>query len=82
MNHRRYITRAPAICGGEPIVAGTRVTLRTVLSSLAEGMAPEAIVADFPSLTEASVRAVNCLRCRVCRGRPAVARHRQIPDLA
>lgn len=58
MNYRPYISRDPAIRGGDPIVAGTRVTPRTVLASLAEGMAPEAIVADFPSLTEASVRAV------------------------
>ena len=38
MNYRPYIARDPAICGGEPVVKGTRVTVRTVLASLAEGM--------------------------------------------
>jgi uncharacterized protein (DUF433 family) len=50
--------RDPAICGGEPVIKGTRVTLRTVLASLAEGATPEEIVADFPSLTIEDVRAV------------------------
>ncbi|PYY06422.1 MAG: hypothetical protein DMG69_23350 [Acidobacteria bacterium] len=40
----------PQICGGEPVFKGTRVTLRTVLPSLAAGDTPEAILAAFPSL--------------------------------
>jgi uncharacterized protein (DUF433 family) len=58
MNYLQYIQRDPGICGGEPVVTGTRVTIRTVLASLAEGMSVEDIIADFPSLTQASVRAV------------------------
>lgn len=58
MNYQAYIARDAGICGGEPVVAGTRVTVRTVLASLAEGMTPEAIVADFPTVSEAAVRAV------------------------
>jgi uncharacterized protein (DUF433 family) len=58
MNYQPYIARDPAICGGEPVVAGTRVTVRTVLASLAEGMAPDEIMADFPTLNEAAGRAV------------------------
>jgi len=37
---------------------GTRVTVRTVLASLAEGASVEEILADFPTLTEPAVRAV------------------------
>jgi uncharacterized protein (DUF433 family) len=44
------IVRDRQICGGEPVFKGTRVTLRTVLASLAAGDNPEKIVADFPSL--------------------------------
>ena len=40
------------------MVKGTRVTVRTVLASLAEGATIEEILADFPTLTEAAVRAV------------------------
>lgn len=58
MNFRPYITRDPAVCGGEPVVTGTRVTVRTVLASLAEGMSVEEIVADFPTLSRDAVRAI------------------------
>jgi len=51
------ILRDPAICGGEPIFKGTRVTLRTVLASLAAGDAPEQILVDFPSLKAEDVKA-------------------------
>jgi uncharacterized protein (DUF433 family) len=50
--------RDPAICGGQAVIRGTRVTLRTVLASLAEGATIEEILADFPTLTERDVRAV------------------------
>ena len=52
------IHRDPKVCGGQPVIAGTRVPLKTVLASLAEGASVEEIVSDFPSLTEADVRAV------------------------
>jgi uncharacterized protein (DUF433 family) len=52
------IIRDPAICGGEPVFRGTRVTLRTVLASLAEGDSVEQIVKSFPTLNEQQVRAV------------------------
>jgi uncharacterized protein (DUF433 family) len=50
----------PGICGGEPVFRGTRVTLRTVLASLAEGHAVEGILTDFPTLTAADVNAAIC----------------------
>lgn len=58
IDYQRYIVRDPGICGGEPIVKGTRVTVRTVLASLAEGLSVEAIMGEFPTLDEAAVRAV------------------------
>ncbi len=51
------IVRDPQICGGEPVLTGTRVTLRTVLASLAEGDSIEQILEDFPSLKVEDVRA-------------------------
>ena len=48
----------PAICGGEPVVKGTRVTVRTILASLAEGMSVEEIARDFPTPDVSAVRAV------------------------
>jgi uncharacterized protein (DUF433 family) len=58
MNYRSFIVRDPAICAGEPVIKGTRVTLRTILASLAEGMTVTEILQDFPTLDEQAVRAV------------------------
>ncbi len=58
IDYRPYIVRDAAICGGELVVRGTRVTVRTVLASLAEGMSVAEIVKDFPTLDESAVRAV------------------------
>ncbi len=58
MDYLDRITRDPAICGGEPVIRGTRVTLRTILASLAEGDSPETLLKDFPTLTEEDIRAV------------------------
>jgi uncharacterized protein (DUF433 family) len=52
------ITRDPQVNGGEPTLRGTRVTVRTVLASLAEGAWIDEILADFPTLSEVQVRAV------------------------
>jgi uncharacterized protein (DUF433 family) len=57
MNHHDRIVRDPGICGGEPVFRGTRVTLRTVLASLAAGDTIEAILADFPSLKHEDIQA-------------------------
>lgn len=58
MDYRKYIRRDPKLCGGEPVVRGTRVTVRTILASLAEGATIEQILEDFPTLGEDDVRAV------------------------
>jgi len=58
MDYKKRIIRDPNICGGEPVIKGTRVLLRTILASLAEGDSIEDIINDFPSLTEEDVRAV------------------------
>lgn len=43
--------------GGKPCFVGTRITVYDVLEYLAGGMSAAEIVADFPELTEAHVRA-------------------------
>lgn len=58
MSTNDRFVRDPGICNGQPVIRGTRVTLRTVLASLAEGAAIDEIVQDFPSLTADDVRAV------------------------
>lgn len=58
LNYEEHIVRDANICGGEPVVKGTRVTVRTILASLAEGASIQDILVDFPTLTEDAVRAV------------------------
>ena len=52
------IIRDPQINGGEPTLRGTRVPVRTVLASLAEGAWIDEILTDFPTIREAHIRAV------------------------
>jgi uncharacterized protein (DUF433 family) len=49
--------RNPQIAGGQPVLRGTRVPLRTVLASLAEGASFEEILRNFPTLTAEHLRA-------------------------
>ena len=56
-NYEQRIVRDRAICGGEPVFKGTRVTLRTVLASLASGDSVQEILLDFPSLAAEDVQA-------------------------
>jgi uncharacterized protein (DUF433 family) len=56
-NYEERIIRDRGICGGEPVFKGTRVTLRTVLASLATGDSAEEILADFPILKPEDIRA-------------------------
>lgn len=48
----------PKINNGEPTVRGTRVPVRTLLASLAEGAWVDELLADFPTLAEEHLRAV------------------------
>ena len=45
------------ICGGRPVLKGTRVTLCTVLASLADGDSAEDLLANFPSLKHEDIKA-------------------------
>lgn len=58
MRFNDFIIQDPGICGGEPVIKGTRVTLRTVLASLADGDTRDDIRRDFPTLTDDALQAV------------------------
>jgi uncharacterized protein (DUF433 family) len=57
-NYQDRIERNPRLAGGEAVIKGTRVPLRTVLASLAEGATVDEILKDFPTLAERDIRAV------------------------
>ncbi len=58
MDYTKFILRDPQVCGGKPVIVGTRITIRTILASLAEGASIKEILSDFPALTEEQVMAV------------------------
>lgn len=58
VNYQKFIERRRQVCGGEPVIKGTRVTVRTILASLAEGASIDEIVNDFPTVSREAVRAM------------------------
>jgi uncharacterized protein (DUF433 family) len=58
IDYTRRFTRDPRVCGGQTVVAATRVPLLKILASLADGAGVEEILVDLPTLGEEDVRAV------------------------
>ena len=57
MTYQDHIARDPQLCGGQPVIRGTRVPVRVILAHLAHGSTVDAIVNEFPTVTEEDVRA-------------------------
>ena len=57
-NYQDFFERKRELVGGELVVKGTRVTVRTLLASLAEGASVDEILADFPTVSREAMRAI------------------------
>ena len=57
VNYGHLITIDPAKRSGKPCIRNLRITVADVLEYLAGGMSIPEILADFPELTDADVRA-------------------------
>ena len=53
----KRITVHPDIFDGKPIIRDMRISVELILSLLAQGVKPEAILADYPELEEADLQA-------------------------
>jgi len=51
----RNIERDAARCGGQPVVAGTRIRVAVILTCYRQGMSVEEIVQQYPPLRPADV---------------------------
>ena len=51
------ITFNPLQCGGRPCIRGMRIRVTDVLKMLASGVSESQILADFPDLERADIRA-------------------------
>ena len=56
-NWQERIVANPTVCHGKPCVRGTRIMVSVLLDNLADGLAPEEIVREYPPLTLDDVRA-------------------------
>jgi uncharacterized protein (DUF433 family) len=59
------ITFNPKIFGGKPIIRGRRLAVEHVLGMLASGDSPETILAGYPWLEDADIKACLAYACRV-----------------
>ena len=50
-----YVTRSPDVCGGRPIVRGTRIPVQTIVGYYKLGMSVDEILTGLPHLTAAQV---------------------------
>lgn len=55
MNER--IVSDPNVCGGQPVVKGTRIPVHVVLSHLASGETEEVVLHNFPTLKHEDILA-------------------------
>jgi uncharacterized protein (DUF433 family)/antitoxin (DNA-binding transcriptional repressor) of toxin-antitoxin stability system len=51
----RYVTQSPGICGGRPIIRGTRIPVRAIVGYHKLGLSADEILAGLPHLTPAQV---------------------------
>ena len=51
------ISANPEIFGGKPIIRGMRISVELILSLLAQGQNPDAILNDYPELEFDDIRA-------------------------
>lgn len=54
---RRLVVSDPALMGGKPVIAGTRITVELILEKLAAGESVEQILEAHPRLTPEAIRA-------------------------
>ena len=71
--YQTIITLEPGKRSGKPTIRGLRITVYDVLSYLAASMSPQAILDDFPTLTEADIQA--CLSYAADRERQLLVAH-------
>ena len=51
------IIRDPAVLGGKPIIAGTRISVQLILEKLRDGWTLDDLLSDYPQLTREQVAA-------------------------
>ncbi|HOB97567.1 MAG TPA: DUF433 domain-containing protein [Verrucomicrobiota bacterium] len=55
LTEHSYVACAKGVCGGEPVIRGTRTAVRIIAENWRAGLSPEEIQAEYPHLTLAQV---------------------------
>ena len=63
------ISSNPDVCFGKPCIKGTRIWVSLILDMLSEGVSFNAIVAEYPVLTEEDIRAAIAYGAEMTRER-------------
>jgi uncharacterized protein (DUF433 family) len=53
----QLIATNPAVCGGRPCIAGSRITVQYIVAEIKAGQSPEEILEDKPYLSLATIHA-------------------------
>lgn len=67
INWKEYIVIDPDLHHGDPCIKGTRVPVTIIVGSLADGMAPDEIIEEYPQLTVVQVQAALAYAADVMR---------------
>ena len=67
MNWHEYIHTDPKVLVGKPVLKGTRLSVDFVMRLLASGWTREQILADYPDLEAADLRAAIAYAARLSR---------------
>ncbi len=62
-----FVAVDPQIHHGEPCVKGTRVPVAAIVGSIADGMAIEDVVKEYPQITREAIRAAFAYAAEVIR---------------
>jgi uncharacterized protein (DUF433 family) len=54
MNDRIEIN--PRVCGGQPVIKGTRISVSAILEQLAEGESWDSLLRGYPELTRVDIQ--------------------------
>lgn len=60
MNTNELIVTVPAVCGGRPRIAGTRISVELVQDHIAAGYTSEQIQRAYPHLSIEQIEAAAC----------------------
>ena len=47
----------PRVCGGQPVIKGTRISVSAILEQLADGESWDSLLRGYPELTRADIQA-------------------------